>query len=287
MVGSDGYTSFGLIAREQWVGYDGAPRTFSLTWQTRLLKRSYRIKQSGSSPSYRPKSDGRVGLGGYIFSDKNGLINRNGAQLSYAFHTWLQDNTQLSFGLAINAYLYKIDDAKLNFNNPDDPWLNNSLRRGLFVPDVTFGINILNPKFNFGISADQLLRASVKIGGSEAYNEFHLERQCYIFGSYDFEHGHYSVIQPSFLFMASEQMLPQADIGATYIFNDGFWLGLAYRTSKAVIANVGVRYNNIYIGYAFDFTLQEIQRVTYGTHEFSIAVKFGDTRRKFRWLDRY
>ena len=41
------------------------------------------------------------------------------------------------------------------------------------------------------------------------------------------------------------------------------------------------------IAYAFDFTLQEIQRVTYGTHELTIAIRFGDSARKYRWLDRY
>jgi hypothetical protein len=46
-------------------------------------------------------------------------------------------------------------------------------------------------------------------------------------------------------------------------------------------------HTNMYIGYAFDFTLQEIQRVTYGTHELTIAIRFGDSARKYRWLDRY
>jgi len=29
------------------------------------------------------------------------------------------------------------------------------------------------------------------------------------------------------------------------------------------------------------------ERVTYGTHELTIALKFGDSARKYRWLDRY
>jgi hypothetical protein len=85
----------------------------------------------------------------------------------------------------------------------------------------------------------------------------------------------------------SEQIRPQADIGITYIYNQSFWAGLAYRTSRALVANLGVKYQNIFIGYAFDFTLQEIQRVTYGTHEITIALKFGDNARRYRWLDRY
>jgi type IX secretion system PorP/SprF family membrane protein len=288
VAGNDGYTSFSLTAREQWVGYEGAPRTFSFAWQTRLLKRSYILKQTKVKREvYRPKSDGKVGLGGYIFSDKNGLVNRNGFQLSYAYHTWLKNSTQLSFGLALNGYYYKIDESKVNFEDPNDPLLNSSLRRGLFIPDATFGVSLLNAKYNFGFSVDQLFQASGKFGGASAYQDFSLERQYYLFGSYDISHGPYNIIQPAFLFMTSEQLEPMADIGVTYIFHDDFWTGLAYRTSKALIATVGVKYQNIFIGYAFDFTMQEIQKVTYGTHEITFALKFGDNKRKYRWLDRY
>ena len=114
-----------------------------------------------------------------------------------------------------------------------------------------------------------------------------MNRHYYLFGSYNFSSGSYSEIQPSFLLMMSEQLKPQADIGVTYIYNQDFWAGLAFRTSGALIANLGVKYNNIFIGYAFDFTLQEIQRITYGTHEITLALKFGDSMRRYRWLDRY
>jgi hypothetical protein len=85
----------------------------------------------------------------------------------------------------------------------------------------------------------------------------------------------------------SEQFKPQADMGLTYVYKQSFWTGLSYRTSKALIANVGIKYQNMFFGYAFDFTLQEIQRITYGTHEITLALKFGDNARRYRWLDRY
>ena len=287
VAGSDGYTSVSLTAREQWVGYSGAPRTFSFSWQTRMLKKSYILKQTPLKKAvYRPKTDGKVGFGGYIFSDKNGLIQRTGFQASYAYHMWLQNSTQLSLGLAFTGYYYKIDEKQINFEDPNEPWLNNNLRRGIFVPDVAFGAYLLNAKYSFGFSADQLSEASAKIGGP-AYKNFSMSRQYYLFGSYDFSQGSYTIIQPSFLLKMSEQLKPQADIGATYIYNQDFWAGLAYRTSGAIIANIGVKYMNMFFGYAFDFTLQEIQRVTFGTHEVTIAIKFGDNSRKYRWLDRY
>ena len=44
---------------------------------------------------------------------------------------------------------------------------------------------------------------------------------------------------------------------------------------------------SMYFGYSFDFTLNKIQRVTYGTHEFTLAFKFGDIDKRFNWLDRF
>ncbi len=287
VAGSDGYTSVSLTAREQWIGYSGAPRTFSFSWQTRMLKKSFILKQTRLKREiFRPKSDGRVGFGGYIFSDRNGLIQRTGFQASYAYHMWLEKSTQLSFGLALTGYYYKIDEKQINFEDPNEPWLNNDLRRGIFVPDITFGVYLLNANYSFGFSADQLSQASAKIGGP-AYKNYTMSRQYYLFGSYDFNQGTYNTIQPAFLVKMSEQLKPQADIGLTYIYDQGFWAGLAYRTSGALIANIGVKYQNIFFGYAFDYTLQEIQRITYGTHEITVAVKFGDNSRRYRWLDRY
>ncbi len=287
VAGSDGYTSFNLTAREQWVGYSGAPRTFSFSGQTRVLKRGYRIKNAGQTRNvYRPKTDGKIGFGGYIFSDRNGLIQRTGFQASYSYHMWVQNNTQLSMGLAVTGYYFKINEKEIDFEDPNEPWLNNELRRGMFVPDADFGLYVLNPRYNIGFSTEQLFGAAAKIGGV-AYSNFRMDRHYFLFGSYNFMPGNRTELQPSALIMMSEQMKPMADIGFTYIYDQKFWAGITYRTSKAIIANFGLTYTNIYIGYAFDFTLQEIQRVTYGTHELTIAIRFGDSARKYRWLDRY
>lgn len=286
VAGSDGFTSFNLTAREQWAGYSGAPRTFSLSGQTRILKRGYSLKNSSRGNVYRPKTDGKVGLGGYIFSDRNGLIQRTGFQASYSYHMWVKSNTQLSMGLAVTGYHFKINELEIDFQDPNEPWLNNDLRRGIFVPDVDFGIYILNPKYNVGFSTLQLFGAAAKIG-SDAYQNFRMDRHYYLFGSYSFAVGNKTELQPSGLLMMSEQVKPMADIGLTYIYDQKIWAGLTYRTSMAIIANIGFTYTNMYIGYAFDFTLQEIQRVTYGTHELTLAIRFGDSARKYRWLDRY
>jgi len=292
--GSDGFTSFNITAREQWVGYSGAPRTYSLSFQTRLLKKRYRLNRNIFEKTiYRPKTLGRVGLGGYIFSDKNGLVQRTGFQTTYSYHLWVRDYTQLSMGLALTGYLFKVDVNEASFWESSEPLLNSDLRRGIFVPDADFGIYLLNPRYDIGFSAQQLFGASAKIGNS-AYNNYWMDRHFYLFGSYSFYTGVKTELQPSLLLKMSEQIRPQADIGFNYSYDQTLWAGIAYRTGGAIITNIRLKFvinrinmSSLYIGYAFDFTLNKIQRVTYGTHEITMALKFGDSAKRFRWLDRY
>ena len=293
--GSDGFTSFNITAREQWVGYTGAPRTYSLSWQTRILKGKYDIKSNiFKKNTYRPKNDGKVGLGAYVFSDKNGLVHRTGFQMTYSYHLWIHDNTQLSLGLAANGYYFTIDVEQGSFVNQNEPLLNDNLRRGIFVPNVDFGVYILNPSFDIGFSAQQLIGSSVIIGDLGG-REYKMYRHYYGFGSYNINAGLKTVIQPSVLAKISEQNLtPQADIGLTYIYDQHLWAGMTYRSSGAIIANIMFRFmpvrlekTSMYFGYAFDFTANKIQSATFGTHELTVAVKFGDSTRKYRWLDRF
>jgi type IX secretion system PorP/SprF family membrane protein len=288
VAGSDGYTSINLTAREQWAGLNGAPQTFSLSLQTRFLKKRFSLKKSNNQKvyAYRPPTDGKVGMGGSVFSNRSGLIQRTGFQYSYAYHMWVQSTTQLSLGLSFTGYYFRINAKDLLMEDPNEPLINDNLQHGVFVPDVTFGVYLLNRHYDIGFSAEELFGATARIG-NDAYANYKMSRHYYLFGSYSFIRGSDTEIRPSVLIKMSEQLMPQADIGLNYIINQSFWAGLSYRTSGAIIANVGVKYTNMFIGYAIDFTLQELQRITYGTHEINIAWKFGDNARKYRWLDRY
>lgn len=297
--GSDGYTSFTLTAREQWVGYKGSPKTYSFTWQTRVLKRGYQLRQNVFNQRiYRPKTDGKIGFGGYVFSDRHGLIAKTGFQTTYSYHTWLQDYTQLSLGLAITGYHFKINANETHFEDPSEPWLNDNLRKGIFVPDVDFGVYLLNPYYELGFSAQQLFGAIAKIGET-LYNSYKMDRHYYLFGSYTFTTGTKTELSPSFLLKMSEQLMPQADIGFNYNYAQSIWAGVDYRTGGgggggSIVANIGFRYvtsrvylTALYFGYSYDYTLNEIQRASHGSHELTIAFKIGDSSKRFRWLDRF
>jgi len=292
--GSDGYTSYNITTREQWIGYSGAPRTYSLSYQTRILKKGYRLNQNiFNNTVYRAKTTGRIGLGGYLFSDRNGLVRRTGFQTSYSYHSWVRDFTQLSLGLALTGYYFRIDVDENSFEESTEPLLNDNLRKGVFVPDIDFGVYLLNPRYDIGFSALQLLGAVSKIGNYD-YRNYWMDRHFYLFGSYTFYSGTKAELQPTVLIKMSEQIRPQADIGLIYNYDQTIWGGLAYRTGGALITNIGVKFipsrvkmTSVFIGYAFDITLNKIQSVTYGTHEVTMALKFGDSAKRFRWLDRY
>ncbi|MDZ7738876.1 MAG: type IX secretion system membrane protein PorP/SprF [Bacteroidales bacterium] len=287
VAGSDGYTSFNMTAREQWLGYSGAPRTYSFSYQTRLLKRSHIIKKTNVRRKvFKPSRDGKVGLGGYVFSDRNGLINRTGMQATYSYHTWLYGGTQLSFGLSGTAFHFRIDEQNIRLEDPDDPILYSNLREGVFIPDANFGVYILNYRYNVGFSVEQLFQSYVKLG-NPGYRNLQLMRHYYLFGSYTFLLSQESEIHPNFMFRMSEQLKPQIDIGAKYTFKQDFWLGLSYRTGNIIITSLGARFDNFYFGYAFDYSFSEIQNYTYGSHEIMLAMKFGSSARRYRWLDRY
>jgi type IX secretion system PorP/SprF family membrane protein len=292
--GSDGFTSFNVTVREQWVGYSGAPRTYSFSIQTRILKKDHEItKNIFNKKVYRPKTDGKIGLGAYVFSDHNGLIQRTGFQVAYSYNMWLADYTQLSMGLGFTGYHFFINATELSFGERGEPWVTENLRRGVFIPDADFGLYLLNPKFDLGFSALQMFGAAVRIG-DYAYRNYKMDRHFYLFGSYTIATDNRTNLEPSFLMKISEQLKPQLDLGLTYIYDQKVWAGLTYRTNTGIIANIRFRYipvhenqSALFIGYAVDFSLNQIQTVTYGTHELTIALKFGDSRRKYRWLDRY
>jgi type IX secretion system PorP/SprF family membrane protein len=79
VAGSDGYTSINLTTRQQWTGYQGAPQTYSLSFNGRLLKQKYLIRQNlFDKKIFKPHTEGKVGLGATIYSDINGLVRRTG-----------------------------------------------------------------------------------------------------------------------------------------------------------------------------------------------------------------
>jgi type IX secretion system PorP/SprF family membrane protein len=287
MAGHDGYTSFNTTARQQWLGWKEAPQTYSAAWQSRLLKRSYKIV---NHPIRRknmllPSTKGRVGLGAYIINDVNALVARTGISFTYAYHIIL-NNQQLSFGLAAKAFQYRIYKESLDFGVAGDPILNSNFNTVAYSPDADFGVMFQGYDYFVGFSASNLLQTSVLIGANEL-PDFKTFRHYWLMGGYRFQVAEDMELEPSALLKTTENWNPQGDFSLKLYFDDVYWGGLSYRTNKSIIATVGVRVESLHFGYAFDWALSEIGHFNYGSHEIILAVKLGDNARRYKWLNRY
>ena len=283
--GNDGLTSFNLTAREQWLGFENAPRTVAISGQSRLLRNSPISR--GRSVRRRPTRMSRgsnVGVGGYIFNDRNGIIDRTGFQGTYAYHI-MMDRDQLSFGISLTGYQLKLDDRNVVLNEIDDPLLMNS-RKALFVPDVNLGIYYSSPTAYVGFSTAQLLQSALKFG-NDGFKDYKMLRHYYLMGGYGFFLHNGITIEPSVLVQATFESKVQVDLNTRVYFRDDYWGGISYRTSGALIMMGGVKVDRFYFGYAFDYTMSSIRKHSFGSHEFMVSVKFGDTARRYRWLNRY
>jgi type IX secretion system PorP/SprF family membrane protein len=285
VAGSEGYTAVNLTAREQWIGFKNAPSTYALSFQTRVLKKSYISRGSSVKRRSRQGSrSGNVGLGGYIFNDRNGAVGRTGLKFTYAYHINFR-HSQLSFGLSAVGYQFRIDDDLITLADPgDELWL--GAQKAVFIPDADFGVYYSARNYWGGFSVDQLFESILKLGDS-GYDRYKMERNYYLIGGYDFQPNRDLSISPSVLLKYAESGKFQADITSKIVFQQSYWGGLTYRTGQSIILLLGVSVDKFIFGYAYDIGLNSIQKHSYGTHEFTFVAKFGDNARRYRWLQRF
>jgi type IX secretion system PorP/SprF family membrane protein len=285
VAGSEGYTAVNLTAREQWIGFSEAPGTYALSFQTRILKKSYISRGSSVKKRQRRGSrSGKVGVGGYLFNDRNGAVERIGLRGTYAYHINFSQS-QLSFGLSMVAYQFRIDDDLIKLENPgDDLWL--GADKSVLIPDADAGVYYSARNYWAGFSVDQLFESTLKIGDS-GYDRYKMERNYYLMGGYDFDVGRDLILTPSTLVKLAENGKLQADISGKLFYQQSYWGGLSYRTGNAIIVMAGVSIDKLIFGYAFDIGLNSIMKHSYGTHEFTFIAKFGDNARRYRWLNRF
>jgi type IX secretion system PorP/SprF family membrane protein len=285
VAGSEGYTAVNITAREQWIGRMHAPGTYALSFQTRVLKNSYISKNASVKKRQRKSSrSGKVGLGGYLFNDRNGAVERIGFKGTYAYHINFS-RSQLSFGLSLVAYQFRLDEDLIHLADPDDQaWF--GAHKAVFIPDADFGVYYTAKNYWAGFSIDQLFESVLKIGDS-GYDRYKMERNYYLIGGYDFEINRDFTLSPSTLMKFAENGKFQADISAKVYYQQNYWGGLTYRTGHALIVMAGVSIDKLIFGYAFDIGLNSVMRYSYGTHEFTFIAKFGDNARRYRWLNRF
>lgn len=291
--GVDGRTVINLGARKQWIGFThNAPASYIVSMQGRMLKTGYSLKaRSHGNKSFRKAGKGRVGLGGIVYRDENGAVERTGGQFSYAYHLFL-DNGQLSFGLTGHLFQYRINPELAQFKNPETDPLSGLIGKSTLIPDAGAGINYMTAHAHIGLGVAQVFQSKLKIGNNADYRsseEIRLLRHYSLLADYRFANEGLGAweIEPSTMVLFNERAQVQADVSLKAYYDRKYWFGVSGRTTGDVILMAGARFRNYYFGYSFDYGFKGIARYSFGSHEICLSAKFGDTARKYRWLDRY
>ncbi len=278
LAGSDGTLKFEVSARDYLVGVKESPMTITASGNGRLLRKKISVKNG------KPQSQsGRVGMGGLVFSDHNGLVNRIGLQYTYAYHIDLS-NSQLSFGLSAALSQTRIDAAKLDFNDPE-PLLKEGFGNLAYVPDASLGVFYKRKEYYAGLTVSNLFQRSINLGEFD-YN-YVMYRHYFLLGGTSFDVGTDAYIAPTVLFKATSNGMYQGEIAARFSFRDDIWIAASYRTPKIAGLMLGVRAKKLFISYTYEFNFDSIRSYSMGSQEICLIYRLGDTARRYRWLIRY
>lgn len=290
LAGSKGNTRITLITRQQWVGYESYPGTYWVSLEGRFVKRSYRLRNFIGMKTFKSRRDkSRVGMGGGLSSDRNGLLQQTSLNLAYAYHLFLQ-RTQFSMGLQASFSQLSVDENNIQVVDVDDPKLG-QIRQNQFYPDFNLGISLLHLRFEAGFSVVSVLQTPLKLGNTQL--QYTLFRHYYAYGAYHQPVYRKMTFSPFVLGVVANGTY-YLDLMAGFTWGNQYHIHLAYRNQRDLIVQGGVTIpelimsNELYIGYAFDYpAFSAIRPNNLGAHELIIRMGIGSGNRRDRWYDRY
>jgi len=141
--GSRDVLSLTTLGRYQWVGVEGAPKTFTFSLDS-------------------PIKNEKMGLGFQITRDEVGLQKNTGIYLTYAYRIKVGPRSTLSFGLQGGAtnVRWALSDAQ-NLSNPNDYIFLGASDQNNILPNVGGGIYLSNDKGYIGISCPQIMQNAI------------------------------------------------------------------------------------------------------------------------------
>ena len=258
------------ISRAQWVGFEGAPNTNTLTINSPLRRFN-------------------VGLGLSIINDKWGPIRQNGIYADYAYRVNLSRDQYLAFGIKGGFNIYQAYLTDLVINNPNDAVFMYDVNMK-FLPNLGLGIMWHSDRFFLGASAPKILKNRIQSDNSE--NVYREVLHFYAMGGYVFFLSDMLKFKPTFLYRWAEKSPSFVDLSANVLFYDRVWFGAICRTSFQQWNTFGLIFqfnvnSQLKFGYAYDQTTFHPTQVNSGTHEFLISYDFVSGRRGRQVVPRY
>ena len=244
--------SFVGLYRSQWVGLEGAPRSFTA---------------SAHSPVGK-----KVGLGLNITRDEIFIAQETYIDIDFSYTLDVSEEGKLALGLKGGAHLLDIDTARLNNGafNPGDPEAQINIDNRL-SPQIGAGLYYYTQKFYLGLSVPNFIETEHFDESSNSNNSSATAKErvnYYLMSGYAFDVTDNLVFKPAVLFKMVQGAPLQADVSANFLIHDKLTLGAAYRWSAALSGLLGFQVTDqIMIGFAYDRETTELQQYNDGSYE--------------------
>ena len=258
--GSRGQLSIAALYRSQWVGLDGAPKSQTLNLHS-------------------PIRNSQLGYGISIVNDEigNGVVQETyfDAVLSYTIDVSLEG--KLSFGLKAGGNLLNLDFQGLR--NFDVEPINVDNIENKFSPNFGVGIYYHTNAFYAGLSAPNLLQTKHFDNNQTDANAVQFlskERiNFYLITGYVFDISSSTKFKPALLTKVVGGAPLQVDFSGSFLFNDKFSLGAAYRWDAAVSAMFGFQISEqLMLGLAYDRETTDLGGTQFNDGSFEVFLRF-------------
>jgi len=265
--GMSGYVNVTAMSRIQWVGFDGAPQSNTLTIQ-------------GPFKKYN------VGLGFSIVTDRAGPYRQTGFYADYSFRILLNNDQYISFGIKGGFNRYQAMLSELITHDPNDPVSAFDINKK-YMPNFGVGFMWHADNFFLGLSVPKFFQNKINSeGGATVYQE---ERNFYAMGGYVLDVADNVKFKPTVLVRASNNTPTIADFSANLLFYERVWVGATYRfqNSYGLLFQAFIN-KSVKVGYAYDLTTFLPSQMNAGTHEFMFSYDFPYKKRRYcRFTPRY
>ncbi len=240
--------------RNQWLGYEGAPKTYALSLNARLVK-------------------GRVGIGGFAFKDDIGPFRNLYSALTAAYHLKFPDS-ELSLGVQGNYMQYKFVGTNVTLRNQQDKAVNQYVTDKTGNYDFSFGLLYYNDRFHIGIGANNVSTSKL-----EFYKKDTLKKGFYTNAAhYCFSAGFNWSDNPDFLFENSllAVYVPGFNASIDYTvrmhMKKSLIAGFSFRLNDAIALQLGYTIKDmVQICYSYDIVTSPLRKYQKGSHEITIA----------------
>jgi type IX secretion system PorP/SprF family membrane protein len=277
---------FDAIARTQWLGYDGAPRTFLMSGASQLnfsptgglSEFNVRDEALFKSPKISIGKSKHV-VGGKLWTDVIGPFSKTSVQLSYAYHMPLSRTLNIGAGIGLGYSLFRLDPSKVVLYQADDPtynqFLGNTSQQSIF--DAQAGLVLYGKNVFLGLSTTQAFNNQVRL--SSVALESNFNRHYFIVAKYRIDANDILAIEPLMVFKFAKHSPMSVDFGARFTMNQNLWFGMQYRTNNALVFQFGGNIiKNLYLNYSYEQSVGRIATAGNGTHEIGIGYYLGKNR---------